>query len=403
MVILYSTFTEGMSRQMERFATEVSTGHLQLHRQRYIADQDLYAQLPETWVHRLEQYRLGQPLPQFHLAPRLYAAGLASSEQASSGVMIKAIDPQREAKATRLLQHLRSGQADFSLQQNDLASQQSSPIYGVMVGVQLARTMHLQPGSELVLVTQAADGSIGNALFKVSAILSPIDPAFDRTGVLMSIASYRSLMALPSGIHELVVTLDNSEQLEAVQQAIQHALAQWQQSDPINEWGGDVVVRNWRQITPAIADMVSLSESMVWVIGSIIIGLASLGMLNTMLMAIHERTHEFGILLAIGMKRRWLMLMVLLESFLLALIAALAGSFLGGLLGYYVEINGLDFSASMPDGYDWGGIAFEPIMEGYLRGQNVLSACLLMMVISLVASLLPSWRTVRLQPAEAMR
>ena len=65
------------------------------------------------------------------------------------------------------------------------------------------------------------------------------------------------------------------------------------------------------------------------IVGIIVVGLASLGMLNTMLMAVHERTHEFGILLSIGMKRRWLLVMVLFESFFLALVSAVVGSILG--------------------------------------------------------------------------
>ena len=73
-----------------------------------------------------------------------------------------------------------------------------------------------------------------------------------------------------------------------------------------------------------------------------------MGMLNTMLMAVHERTHEFGILLAIGMQRRILLLMVLLESFFLALVSALVGSLLGSLITGYLEERGIDLSHLCP-------------------------------------------------------
>ena len=142
---------------------------------------------------------------------------------------------------------------------------------------------------------------------------------------------------------------------------------------------------------------------MLLLMGLIVVGLASLGMLNTMLMAVHERSHEFGILLAIGMKRRRLLLMVLLESLFLALVSALVGSLAGAVLAHYLETDGIDFSASMPDGYDWGGIVFEPVMKGYLEPGQIVEACLLMIVVSLIASLIPSWRTVRLKPAEVLR
>jgi ABC-type antimicrobial peptide transport system permease subunit len=126
-------------------------------------------------------------------------------------------------------------------------------------------------------------------------------------------------------------------------------------------------------------------------------------MLNTMLMAVYERTHEFGILLAIGMKRRWLMLMVVFESLFLALVSAAAGALVGVLVGRYFQEHGIDFSASLPDGFDFAGIVFEPVMRGYVEPEQVVYASILMIVVAMLASLVPSWRTVRLTPAEAMR
>jgi len=167
--------------------------------------------------------------------------------------------------------------------------------------------------------------------------------------------------------------------------------------------GGIPVVRNWREIVPTVSDMLDLSRTMVLFIGFIVVGLASLGMLNTMLMAVHERSHEFGILLAIGMKRRWLLLMVLLESLFLALVSAVAGSIIGVLIAQRFETHGIDFSESMPDGYDWAGIVFEPVMKGYLEPSHVVDACLLMLIVAMISSLIPSWRTVRMKPAEVMR
>jgi ABC-type lipoprotein release transport system permease subunit len=275
--------------------------------------------------------------------------------------------------------------------------------YNVVVGAQLAKNMQLSPGDELVLVTQAADGSIGNALYRVAAVLRPLEPNFDRTGVLMSIEAYKQLMYLEDGFHELAVKLDNIDQQDEVQSALDAMLHGLQKERPLDELGGAAVVRNWRQLNPAVSDMLQLSRSMLLLIGLIVVGLASLGMLNTMLMAVYERTHEFGILLSIGMKPRWLLFMVMLESFFLALVSAVVGSILGAFAARYLEEHGIDFSASMPDGYDWAGMTFEPVMRGYFESGQIVEACLLMLVVSLLASLIPSWRTVRLKPAEVLR
>jgi len=391
MVILYASLLEGMTRQMVQYATEVTSGHVQVHRQAFIDDQDLYATLPWPYLQRIEH-----DFPAIHIAPRLYAAGLASSTATSTGVLIKAVDPEREAKVSTMLSHVRSGEVNLGIADTTATGLVR---YNVVVGAQLAKNMQLSPGAELVLVTQAADGSIGNALYRVAAVLRPLEPNFDRMGVLLSVKAYRQLMYLDSGFHELAIKLDDINTLPGVQAALDAEMQTLQAEQPLDELGGAAVVRNWRQLTPAISDMLQLSRSMLLLIGLIVVGLASLGMLNTMLMAVHERTHEFGILLCLGMKRRWLLLMVLLESFFLALISAVVGS----LLARYLEEHGIDFSASMPDGYDWAGMVFEPVMKGYLEPGQIVEACLLMFAVTFVASLIPAWRTVRLKPAEVLR
>lgn len=395
MVVFYAALMEGMIRQMVYQATAISTGHLQVHRQAYIDDQDLYATIPWSYL-----VKITEVIPEIKVTPRLYAAALASSADTSSGVMIKAVDPQREPDVTKMLDQVRSGKLDLGLAET---SKEGFPRFNLLIGAQLARNMKLVPGSEMVLVTQAADGSIGNALYRIAGILKPQDPSFDRMGVLMSIEAYQQLMYLQDGFHELVVHLDDINQLITVQAELDRTLQKLTGEQPLDELGGQPQVRNWRQLVPMIADMLEISKTMVFIIGFIIIGLASMGMLNTMLMAVHERGHEFGILLSIGMKRRWLLLMVLFESFFLALVSALVGAMVAlGVVGYF-ERHGIDFSDSLPDGYDWGGIIFEPVMQVHLELMDLLSACVLMIAISLVSSLIPSWRIVRLKPAEVMR
>jgi ABC-type lipoprotein release transport system permease subunit len=210
-------------------------------------------------------------------------------------------------------------------------------------------------------------------------------------------------MYLEEGFHELAFKSADLNALERPQQAITALIGRLAAEQPLDELGGAPLVRNWRQLNPAIADMLDLSRTIVFIVGLIIIGLASLGMLNTMLMAVHERTHEFGILLSIGMSRWWLLIMVLFESLFLALVSAVVGSLVGVLIAGYLEEHGIDFSESMPDGYDWGGIVFEPVMYGHLEPLHVLSGSLLMIAITLLASIIPSWRIIRLKPAEVLR
>ena len=202
LVVFYAAMMEGMVRQMVHQATSISSGHLQVHREAYIDDQDIYATLPWSYLESLKN-----TFPDVHISPRLYAAGLASSGHSSSGVLIKAVDFPLEQKTTSMLSHIRKGDAtlDEVVEENDLASTR----YNVVIGAQFAKNMKLDIGDELVLVSQAVDGSIGNGLFRVAAILKPLDPHFDRMGVLMSIDAFKDFMYLYDGVHELVFHLDD--------------------------------------------------------------------------------------------------------------------------------------------------------------------------------------------------
>ena len=395
LLILYIALMGGMTRQMVEHATDMSVGHLQVQRKAFIADQDLYATLPSTWLPRLEQ-----ALPGATLAPRLYASGLASAAQASNGVMIKAIDPVRERQVTRILDSVREGRAELGAPKVDSDGLVHHP---VLIGAQLAKNMKIGPGDELVIVTQAADASIGNALFRIAGVLKPVDPGFDRTGVMMSIDAYRTLMAMEDGWHEMAIHLNDAATLIDAQARLQQAVRDLTAKAPLDELGGPAIVRNWRQVVPAVADMLEVYGGVTWIMGAIVFALAAMGMVNTMLMAIHERTHEFGILRAIGMHKGWLLLMVLLESLGLALLSALIGASLGVALVLGPLRQGIDMSGSLPDGFDMAGVNIEPVLHMELAAQQVVYASAMMVALAMLAALVPSWRVMRLKPAEAMR
>ena len=172
---------------------------------------------------------------------------------------------------------------------------------------------------------------------------------------------------------------------------------------PLDALGGQALVRNWRQIVPALADMLRLYDSVVWVFGLIVVALAALGMLNTMLMAIHERTREFGLLRAIGMHKGWLLVMVLIESLLLSLVSVAVGSGLGLGLVKGLLADGIDLSGSIPDGFDMVGIVIDPVLAMQFEPGQLLWACAMTMGVAMLAALLPSWRVMRVKPAESMR
>ncbi len=394
-LIIYAALLEGMVKQMTEFSTNISSGHLQIHRHLFKEDQDLYSTIPWEFIQSLEQEN--QTLT---FSPRLYAAGLASSGEISIGAMIKAIDPAKEQQVTTMLEHIRSGNTHLSkITEEEFDFNR----YYVVVGAQLASNMKVTAGDEIVLITQAADGSIGNGLFVISGILKPIEPNFDRTGILMSINAYKDLMYLESGVHEVAVGIPDNADITVIKQQLQQSINTLSSTYSLNNSSDVIELRTWRELMPAVSDMVEVSRAAIYILGLIMIGLASMGMLNTVMMSIYERKHEFGILLSIGMGHYWLLLMVVFESFIITLISVVVGTLTGIFGAVYMQNHGIDMSSYMPDGFDYAGIIFEPIWKGYININDIFVSIILTFIISLTASMIPSLRITKMKPVEVLR
>ena len=394
-MIVTSALQEGMIRKMIAAVTQLNVGHLQIHRRGFIDNRELYALLPSAL---LEHLRRETP---YAYAPRAYAAGLAAAGDFSTGVLLKGIEPAEEPLVTGIHQHLRRGLFDLSRRSSSGNGTGEPPVYSVLIGTQVAPALRVGVGAELVLITQAADGSIGNGLFRVAGIMKPIEPMFDRAGVLLSMEAFQSLMFLPDGVHELAVAVADPDRLGEIRAEIASAVTSWR-GELTDEESGPVVVRRWEEINPGLADILRLSQTAMLVITFLIFALAALGLVNTVLMSLHERRREFGLLLAMGMGRFRVLGMVLTESLLLAVFSAVVGAVLGLLWALHLERNGLDFTGLLPDGIDWAGVTIELVYNAHPTTDQVFTSVAVMLLTVMVAALIPSWRTLRLRPAEGM-
>lgn len=396
-LIFYAALMNGMTQHMVAFATEISTGHLQVHRAAYYDEQDWYATIPWQWLPQLEKAN-----PGLQFAPRAYGAGLASSADASLGVSIQAIVFEKEAQTTRFLEHLRQGDLlgfHSAAGSSNVAATHDAP---VALGHHLARQLNIAVHDEIVLMTQALDGSIGNDIYRVAAIFKPISPTFDRSGVVMAMTDFEVLMALSDGFHELVVKTQEPNSVALTAKALERDLENLSGAAPLDALGGAIEVRTWKTLVPMVGEMLALSGAMMFMVGGVLVGLAALGMVNTMLMAMHERVHELGILRALGLRAGAVCLLVLLEAFFLGITATVLGAGLGVLVTLYFSKTGIDFSEALPEGYDWGGMVFEPVMQVSLDTSIIIPAGLLMVGLTLLAVVLPARRVLKRAPVEML-
>jgi len=372
-MIFTSALTIGMVDDMIGSITRTSIGEVQVHSAKYLADRSLYRTVNRPATIILASQKAGA-----QAAPRSYGFGLVSCRMKSAGAMFWGVDPETEKKAFDLAANLAGGKY--------LAAR---PARGIVLGSRLAKSLEAKVGSEIVALVQAADGSLGNEMFRVTGILASVGDAVDRNAAIIHRGDWAELFAAEGMVHEVAITSRGKLSLAVLEGAVKSASRRQD-------------VRSWRQLVPMASDMLGMVDVML-LIFSVVFGCAAgLGVMNTMLMATHERTREFGVLKALGTTPRQIVRDVSIEAAMLGLIGAAMGILIGAVAGWYTQVHGIDTSALASGGLNVSGLRMDPVWHARLTAKTVVVPPLIMWVMCVLSALYPAVRAARLDPVKAM-
>lgn len=373
LLIVTCALTDGMLDQMIRTATGMVTGEAQAHAPSYTEDHSIYKSLndPQALLQAAEAKGIGA-------APRVYGYGLVACKMKSAGAFFWGVVPETEKRVFELAQHVREGRF-----LPDLAAK------GIVLGRKLARSLQAKVGSEIVILVQAADGSLGNDLFTVTGILATTGDAIDRSAAILHERDFRELFVLGERVHEIAFNSAGTRRPGELVGLLQ----------PV---ASGAKLETWREIMPMLSDMANLSRGSMWIFLGIFFLAAGLGVLNTMLMATYERFHEFGIMKAVGATPWRIVRDVLLEALTLVVLATILGAALGYAGSYYLEAVGIDTRALSSD-ITFFGVAFDPIWRASVSTRAFVSPIVVMWVVCLIASIYPAAIAARLDPVKAIQ
>ena len=382
--ILYGGLVEGYLAGMERNVLDLEVGDVQVFAGDYRRNPSIYTKIddPEALLRRLSEAG-------FPASGRLLAFGLAAADEASAGASFRGLDVGRDKQVSEVSNQLDRGRW---LDEADPK--------GVVIGRGLARTLGIDLGGELLVITQGADGGMAYDLYAVRGVLRGISDAIDRTGVFMTEVSFRELMTLPEGVHQIIVRrppdLDTDTALAHIE-----ALAIGNGNGSRAGDGADYDVKSWRQLMPTIASMLDAGRAAMITMGIIIYLAIAILILNAMLMAVFERIRELGLLKALGFSPFALLALVLLESAIQTALAIGVGVGLGipGLL--YLSRVGIDLGTLA--GTSILGIAMDPIWRAVINPRVFVTPVALLAFIVLLAASYPAAKAALLRPVEAMR
>jgi putative ABC transport system permease protein len=366
----------GMYRLMIENSLEAFTGHLQVQARGYIDEQKMRQTIPA--VAALAQ-QLRRELGSDEVAARATAFALASSEDRSYGIAVFGVEPRYEPNVSNIPGLVREGRY---LQDNGAPE--------IVIGQVLARNLKVGVGDELTLIGSGRDGSFAAVVAEVVGLFDSGVADLDRSIAEMPLGPFQDVFYMQGAGHQVVVNAPRLGDVAELEQRVASLLPP----------GQDLVVHDWDALMPGLKQAIQADISSAVFMYAVLVILVAFSVLNTQLMSILERTHEFGIVLALGLKPGRLGRLVMLETALMGGMGLLIGALIGGALTAWLGARGF----TMPGMEEMGAKFNLPSrLHPQVTFASLLSGPLVVFLFSLLASVYPALRLRRLQPVEAMR
>jgi putative ABC transport system permease protein len=384
MLLFVACLMAGLRQQMIESGTGLMLSDIEVHAPDYYPDRPLHLTLggrDGTDVGALMRIITADPRVEA-ASPRVYGYGLVSATHQSAGVQLFGVVPDQEPEITVLQTRMVKGRYLTGAMPK-----------GVVLGDRLATAIGVDVGSEIVLLTTAADGSTGNDVYTIAGLFHTGLDAMDQGLVVMPMASLQELLRLPPArIHEVGIKLHDIDTATATAASLE---AQLSKTLPVR-------VRPWQELAPELADYVQFNLRVTFILFFIFFVLVAMGIVNTMLMAIIERTRELGMLMAVGMRPVQVVSLIVAEAASLAVASLVLGGALGFPFLWYLEAHGLKLGGA-GEPISLAGIVVGPLWYGRQDFTAYTEAALGLAVTALVAALYPALRAARFRPAEALR
>ncbi|MBI5544475.1 MAG: ABC transporter permease [Deltaproteobacteria bacterium] len=372
MVVVLNGFRNGVIDLMTEGMVKAQLGAFQVHRQGYLeqsSQKPLTLHLEDTT--ELLQRILANPGVQ-DLAPRLSTFGMASARGRSSLVALLAGDPKVEARVFPLASRFVAGR---NLGETDL------PNAAVLGGV-LMQNLGLKQGEVFTVSAQTPEGQSNAMDLQVEGWVPLMDPFSAKRLLALPLGYAQQLLRMEGRITEYAVQVHDLHRIEEVAQAARQAL------------GDEYEVHTWLELQPLFRDLIR-RQTFVLSAVSLLLAIVLTGIVNVMAMSVYERVREIGTEMALGMRRRQILLLFLCEGGFLGLWGSLAGTILGFVAVTVADVYGIPFKAPGAS----GTMPMHPTISVGFAALVVAVAA----IGTLGAALVAAFRASRLRPADALR
>jgi len=308
---------------------------------------------------------------------RVITTGMITSSTTASGVKIFGIEPNDEVRQVGLNENVNQGEYFETGKQNE-----------ILIGEKLANKLKIKFKSKIVLTFSNIHNEIISAAFRVGGIYRSKNISLDEVHVYVNQIHLRELLGLNiNESNEIAILLKDEEQL-----------------DSIKKYSASLVpngkVEDWKELSPELGMVIESFNMYTYIITGIILLALTFGIVNTMLMSVLERIRELGMLMAIGLNKRKIFIMIMLETLYITLIGCPLGLLIGWLSVKFLGENGINI-AMFSEGLSSYG--FSSIIYPSLDSEKYFIVAIMCFITALLAAIYPAFKALQLNPSEAIR
>jgi len=378
-VLVFMAVSGSFKAMMIGQITDAMLGHIQIHKKGYVASIDnlpLNLNMKAPAVARIEEMIRKQKDIEAS-SPRLKFGGLFSNFNESTNIRLNGIYPDREFKTVPLLTaRITKGKKTLSKGE-------------IFIPSLLAKGMNIKVGDAIVIIATNKDGSVNGKKFVVAGILESVTGPGGRDGYVHIEDAAEVLRMEELEISEVAIRLKDFDQLQPVFHDLEKKLA----AEFTKDGKSSLEIHTWEGLSP-FYNIARMLDIMTFFIKLMLVALVLISVLNVMIMAVYERIREIGTMAAIGTPPGKIMALFMLEGFSMGVLGTLIGCSVGMLIIYILNLAHITFNFGQQQGL---------LLKASVHPGALLSVCVIVILVSVLASLEPAFKASRMEPITALR
>jgi len=378
-VLVFISVSGSFKAMMISQITDSMLGHIQIHKKGYVAAIDnlpLNLNLRPQDVAKLEDILKNDADVEAY-SPRIKFGGMFSNFVETTNIRLNGVYPDREFKTIPLLAS-RISAGKKTIEKGE-----------ILIPVLLSKGMGVKIGDSVVIVTTNKDGSVNGKPFTVSGILESATGPGGRDGYVHIEDAQELLRMIEMEISEVATRLKDFDKLHAAGFKIENLLA-----GDLNQQGKPVFeIHSWEKLSP-FYHLSRMIDLMTFFIKLMLIAIVLISIMNVMIMAVYERIREIGTIAAIGTPPEKILSMFVIEGFCLGIFGTVIGNILGAAIIYTINASKITFDFAMHQGL---------ILSANIRPTDIISISVIVIIVSVIASLQPAFKASRMEPITALR